>query len=313
MGDGKILKFSCEENMKRALKLRAQLLLSLASLFIVGLAFAQKDGGSWLKLIDEAVCLGVRKDLAQTWKMRVYFTSGDNDSALIVSQQLLMDDPSLPEAWRIQALASAAKRQFPDALAAAKQWARIEPENPEPNRLAAAVCRDMGDLEQGLDLTRQAYRLEPENYEIIFEYAAFLDAMDQVAQAEVLMRKILDQFPDDAQALNFLGYMWASRGRKLDEAETMISSAIKQEPDQPAYLDSMGWLWYQRGNLEKAAKWLEEAIEKGGRNPEIYRHFAQVNIELGKHGSAKEVLEQGLKWNPGDRSLLEFLIALDDD
>ena len=51
--------------------------------------------------------------------------------------------------------------------------------------------------------------------------------------------------------LNYLGYMLADRGTRLDEALD-ISAAVALDPANGAYLDSLGWVYYKMGNYELA-------------------------------------------------------------
>ena len=66
-------------------------------------------------------------------------------------------------------------------------------------------------------------------------YAMNSDARDFVLpygprQAEC-MQLALDRNPDNASALNYIGYTWAERGERLDDAEATIRSALAVEPE----------------------------------------------------------------------------------
>ena len=60
------------------------------------------------------------------------------------------------------------------------------------------------------------------------------------------MRKALELNPDNASALNYIGYTWAERGENLDEAEQMITRAIELRPEDGYIVDSLGWVYYMR-------------------------------------------------------------------
>jgi tetratricopeptide (TPR) repeat protein len=68
-----------------------------------------------------------------------------------------------------------------------------------------------------------------------------------------LMHKVLEIEPDNASALNYIGYSWAEQGERLDEAEHMIRRAIALKPEDGYITDSLGWLFYQRGLQQEAA------------------------------------------------------------
>ena len=78
--------------------------------------------------------------------------------------------------------------------------------------------------------------------------------------AEQAARDVLHVEPEDPRALNFLGYLLADHNLKLDEAETLIRKAIEQEPDNGAYVDSMGWVHFRLGRFDEARKELEALL-----------------------------------------------------
>jgi tetratricopeptide (TPR) repeat protein len=61
------------------------------------------------------------------------------------------------------------------------------------------------------------------------------------------------------QSLNYLGYMLADRGERLDYARSLIERALRLEPANAAYLDSYGWVFYRLGQYDEALKQLEKA------------------------------------------------------
>src|SRR5437870_9666163 len=71
-------------------------------------------------------------------------------------------------------------------------------------------------------------------------------------QAEEMFRKVLSTDPDNATALNYLGYMLADRGVKLEEALNYIKKAVNLDPANGAYLDSLGWAYFRLGKYELA-------------------------------------------------------------
>ena len=60
--------------------------------------------------------------------------------------------------------------------------------------------------------------------------------------------------PQNATALNYLGYMLADRGVKLDEALGMIKKAVDLDPSNGAYLDSLGWAYFRLGKYESGGR-----------------------------------------------------------
>ena len=76
-----------------------------------------------------------------------------------------------------------------------------------------------------------------------------------------MFESILRADSNHHQALNYLGYMLADRGERLDYARNLIERAVQLDPSNAAYLDSYGWVFYRLGQYDEALKQLERAAE----------------------------------------------------
>jgi Flp pilus assembly protein TadD len=90
--------------------------------------------------------------------------------------------------------------------------------------------------------------------------ATIHDAAGQWRQAEHHLLACLDLDPYDPEVLNFLGYMYAEEGVKLDRAEHLLVQALEMEPNNGYYLDSLGWVYYKQGDAERAIDLIRRAI-----------------------------------------------------
>src|SRR5262249_35588660 len=109
---------------------------------------------------------------------------------------------------------------------------------------------------------------------------------------------------------NFLGYLLADHNLKLDEAETLVRKAIEQEPDNGAYVDSMGWVYFRLGRLEDARRELERAVVLTGGDPVVCEHLGDGYKQLRLIDSARERERKGRaadRSNPGAGSRLDGL------
>jgi tetratricopeptide (TPR) repeat protein len=87
-----------------------------------------------------------------------------------------------------------------------------------------------------------------------------IDAIEHHSRAaEEWLEQLLDEFPNDAGALNDLGYLWTDRNQHLERALRMIEQAVAAEPDNLAYRDSRGWAYYRLGRFPEAVSELEAA------------------------------------------------------
>ena len=98
--------------------------------------------------------------------------------------------------------------------------------------------------------------------------------------------------------LNYLGYMLADRGTRLDEALGYIRRAVALDPQNGAYLDSLGWVYYKMGNYELAEENLRRASERMGDDPTIHDHLGELYLKTGRLKLAASNWERSLEeWN----------------
>jgi len=138
----------------------------------------------------------------------------------------------------------------------------------------------------------QADKLSSTNEEkeaIHFTRGAMYERMKQYDASEVEFRKVLEMNPENASALNYLGYMLADRNVRLQEAHDLIVKALEKEPNNGAYLDSMGWVYYRMGKLDHAEDFLLRALDKTSRDPTVREHLADVYFQQAK---LKEAIAQ---------------------
>ncbi|WP_322514352.1 tetratricopeptide repeat protein [Rhodopseudomonas palustris] len=104
----------------------------------------------------------------------------------------------------------------------------------------------------------------------------------QWAKAEVDMKKALQLQPEQPHVLNYLGYSWIDQGINLDEAMKMIRRAVDQRPDDGYIVDSLGWAYFRIGNYEEAVKTLERAIDLKPEDPTINDHLGDAYWRVGR-------------------------------
>ena len=111
------------------------------------------------------------------------------------------------------------------------------------------------------------------------------------------LRIVLEQDPDNADALNALGYTLADRNERLDEAFSLVARALKLRPDSPAIMDSMGWVLYRQGDLVQAASYLRKALDLSD-DDEIAAHLGEVLWMKGQREDAQAVWREALVHTP---------------
>ena len=122
---------------------------------------------------------------------------------------------------------------------------------------------------------------------------------DRIDLAEQDLRTLIQRDPDNALALNALGYTLSDRTDRQREAYRLIERALALDPDNPAILDSMGWVLYKLERPEQALPYLERAVD-GDFNPEIVAHLVDVLWTLERFEEARDWIERGESAFPDD-------------
>lgn len=153
------------------------------------------------------------------------------------------------------------------------------------------------DYSAAFDLLSEALEEMPGQVELLYTRALIAEQLDRIEVLEADLRAVLEKNPDDANALNALGYTLADRTDRLDEAKKYLDRALELKPEDPAILDSYGWLQYRLGNHEMAAEYLRRAYDMIN-DPEIGAHLGEVLWESGRRQEAKRVWRESLRKDP---------------
>ena len=145
------------------------------------------------------------------------------------------------------------------------------------------------DEQSVLDQAEKLSTTKMEKQSVQFMRGAMFEKIKNFDAAEAAFRNVLKDDPDNAGALNYLGYMLADRNIRLDEANKLVSRAVELDPQNGAYLDSLGWVFYRQNQLDQAADQLRLALEKIGKDPTVHDHLGDVYF---KQGKVKEAIVQ---------------------
>jgi predicted Zn-dependent protease len=218
-----------------------------------------------------------------------------------------------PRAVRIFAGAAREKQDFASGLETARAAAAAEPDKPEWVALVSefqyrsgdkkkaeqtlaglAASQDIDEVLAAADVyarvkdysgaarvAREASSRFPESAEALFRLGTALERTGASGEAEKTFQKLLEGRPNDSAAQNYLGYMWADRGIRLEEARELLEKAVAREPRNGAYLDSLGWVYFRLGRLEKAQSYLLAAKQYEPDDPTIEEHLGDLSERQG--------------------------------
>ena len=112
--------------------------------------------------------------------------------------------------------------------------------------------------------------------------------------AETSLREVLKQEPNNATALNNLGYFLVERGERLSEAVDLIKRALEREPNNASFLDSLGWAHFKMGQLAEAEKNLTEAARRNPNSAAIQNHLGDLYERQGRPEQARAAWRKAL-------------------
>jgi tetratricopeptide (TPR) repeat protein len=226
-------------------------------------------------------------------------------------------------------------KQWPQATEAAREAVQKLPKDRDLKMVYASQLADAGEPDAGLQQVKSLLKGTPEDRDVYIalsqmysrlkrwpeaeealnkaeqlssndedrEYVNFLRGADyerqkKYDQAEDMFRKVLVANPQNATALNYLGYMLADRGVKLDEALNFIKKAVDLDPANGAYLDSLGWAYFRLGRFELAEDSLIKASQRIGTDPTVQDHLGDLYQKTGRLKLAAAHWERALQeWN----------------
>ncbi|SIS93397.1 tetratricopeptide repeat protein [Neptunomonas antarctica] len=120
---------------------------------------------------------------------------------------------------------------------------------------------------------------------------AMLRPPEDFSQSEEDFRFILKKDPDNAMALNALGYTLSLYTQRYDEAYALLNKAIQIKPEDPAIMDSIGWVLFKLQRHEEALNFLKKAYEIYP-DAEVGSHLISVLITLNKRDKAQEIFAE---------------------
>ena len=186
---------------------------------------------------------------------------GRSDAAIANLRKMLAADPGDSESWVALGDTYRAADKFAEAIAA---YDAAEKAIPTPTR------RD---------------------WPLFYARAMSKERLKRLDESEADIQIAMKLSPDQPELLNYLGYSWVDRGRKIPEALAMLEKARKLRPYDGYIVDSVGWAYYQLGRYDDAAKTLNAAVLLVPSDPTINDHLGDALWRAGKKISAR------FQWN----------------
>jgi tetratricopeptide (TPR) repeat protein len=253
----------------------------------------------------------------------VYQDMGENEKAIAIYQEIVKTDPkSYPQlinAYRIS-------RQFDKALGLGKQLYEKDPADTHMGIVYARTLADAGKFKEAAEILNKLLQFNPQDIDIyvnlsqvylqekrygeaekvlrraedrkmeneldrervMFQRAAIYEKQKDFDRAESVVKEILKTNSNNANALNYIGYMLADRGVRLEEAVQYVKEALAIDPNNGAFLDSLGWAFFKLNDLANAERYLLQADEIVRNDATIDEHLGDLYFKTGNLQKAQE-------------------------
>ena len=245
-----------------------------------------------------------------------YWEMGEREKTIALYRDMAKADPKanslLLQAYRLS-------RQFDKALPLGKEQYEKDPSNLQTGIEYAQTLTDAGKPKEGIEILNRLLQSNPEEVDLYiglsqmymqdkrfsdaekiliraeeknpkealdknrikFQKATVYERQKDYDRAEAVFKELLKENPSNPVVLNYLGYMLADRGVRLDEAVRYVKEALVVDPRNGAYLDSLGWAYFKLNDLKNAEKCLLEANELVQNDPTIEEHLGDLYFKTG--------------------------------
>jgi tetratricopeptide (TPR) repeat protein len=148
---------------------------------------------------------------------------------------------------------------------------------------------------EAVSVLTEALKAHSRDEDLLYALGTVLERSGATQQALARMRELLEVNPQNAAALNFVGYTLADHGEQLEEAERLVRRALAIHPDSGAYLDSLGWVQFRRGDMVRATGTLERAAELEPDEPTILEHLGDAYGGVSRRDAAVGAYRRALE------------------
>ena len=175
--------------------------------------------------------------------------------------------------------------------------------------MEAQLLQQAGLPAKAKQLLDRSLNRYPGEVDLLFARVIYFDSIKDLASSEADLRSIIAIKPDDARALNHLGYMLADQTTRYEEALTLLESAIALNPGDPATTDSLAWAQYKLGRYEDALQNIRRAFAVFP-DPEVASHMGEILWMMGRRDEALAVWQRALEGAPDDPLVTEAMQRL---
>jgi tetratricopeptide (TPR) repeat protein len=252
------------------------------------------------KLLQQILPLSMNDPQLHYYLGLVYSATGKYDLAEIEFEKSLTIKKDDDDAWRELCSVFIKNKSIDQAAAIADRYTNALPNNKSSWRLKGYVATIQKNYPVAIASYKQAVHLDSLDAFSWFELGSVLERSHALDSSEKAFYKVLALRPNDPGTLNYLGYMWAEKGVKLDSAQHFLEMALNKEPGNGAFLDSYAWILYQMGKYDSAHVYMMKAIEHIYDDPVIFSHLGDILTKQGDFNNALSSFKKSIELKSED-------------
>jgi tetratricopeptide (TPR) repeat protein len=238
------------------------------------------------------------KDRIDAMIVETYRTAKNQDKAIQYLQTVaLKESPNSRPLQIISADMIAEKGKVEEGIKALESLSKGGQPDIELYSAMSEIYQRAKKWDDAQAVLERAIRSFPMESEVYFLQGAMYEKQKKDAEAEKAFRRALELDTDNPSpaTLNYLGYMFADRGIKLDEALTMIQKAVDSDPISGAYLDSLGWVYYKMNRLTEAEQYLKKAVRFASTDSTMHDHLGDLYNKIMKYPEAASEWQKAIQ------------------
>jgi tetratricopeptide (TPR) repeat protein len=204
-------------------------------------------------------------------------------------------NPNDTDAWELLSQVYEDQKDLQSSDRVITHLIETHPEDVNFQLLKAERLQQRQKHEDSLVFLKQIQPKFPNNDQLLFLMGAASERLKRVDDAEDYFKKAITANPQNANALNYLGYMLIDHGIRVEESLQYVKRALELDRENGAFLDSLGWGYFKLNQLDLAEDNLRMAMERLDDNAVVHDHLGDLYFKQGKFREAITHWEDALE------------------
>lgn len=218
-------------------------------------------------------------------------------------EQALAVNPNATRALGLLVSLDLYARQPAQAISRIQTQISQSPNNGDLYDQLSQVQLATSDINAALASADRAMKLNPRDSTAIMAYSQALIAKGDSAQAIAIWLQWIKDHPADAQAFAILGSLEESQGDK-EKAAADYKKALQIQPEHPIATNNLAYLMIESGqNIDVALSLAQTARRLLPNSASTADTLGWAYYHKASYLSARDVLEEGVKVEPGNAAL----------